>query len=276
MVIVDTEKCIGCGACEKDCLLSEIHVIEGKAVPNNKTCFNCGHCVAICPVGAVRPQTGEEEVVPMTAEECRVDTDNLMNSFRFRRTIRTFQNKKIDRKDLEKILEAGRISPTGMNSQEIRFVVFDKDLKELTERGLQALSDLAEDYFADPEAPKAMVAYSHMWKRMNKQYFEEGIDRLFYDPAAVVVVLANTKYNKLTPPIDGAIACANMEMLARSMGMGTCYIGFLLRAVLKDPSLKEFIGLKEHEELITAFSIGYPGVKYYRTVPRKKDKVEWR
>ena len=69
MVIVDTEKCIGCGACEKDCLLSEIHVIEGKAVPNNKTCFNCGHCVAICPVGAVRPQTGEEEVVPMTAEE---------------------------------------------------------------------------------------------------------------------------------------------------------------------------------------------------------------
>ncbi|MBQ1303235.1 MAG: nitroreductase family protein [Firmicutes bacterium] len=276
MVIVDTEKCIGCGACEKDCLLSEIHVIEGKAVPNNKTCFNCGHCVAICPVGAVRPQTGEEEVVPMTAEECRVNTDNLMNSFRFRRTIRTFQNKKIDREDLEKILEAGRISPTGMNSQEIRFVVFDKDLKELTERGLRALSDLAEDYFADPEAPKAMVAYSHMWKRMNKQYFEEGIDRLFYDPAAVVVVLANTKYNKLTPPIDGAIACANMEMLARSMGMGTCYIGFLLRAVLKDPSLKEFIGLKEHEELITAFSIGYPGVKYYRTVPRKKDKVEWR
>ena len=276
MVIVDSEKCIGCGACEKDCLLSEIHVIEGKAVPNNKTCFNCGHCVAICPVGAVRPQTGEEEVVPMTAEECRVDTDNLMNSFRFRRTIRTFQNKKIDREDLEKILEAGRISPTGMNSQEIRFVVFDRDLKELTERGLRALSDLAKDYFADPEAPKAMVAYSHMWKRMNKQYFDEGIDRLFYDPAAVVVVLANTKYNKLTPPIDGAIACANMEMLARSMGLGTCYIGFLLRAVLKEPSLKEFIGLKEHEELITAFSIGYPGVKYYRTVPRKKDKVEWR
>jgi nitroreductase len=232
--------------------------------------------VAICPVGAVRPQTGEEEVVPMTAEDCRVDSENLLNSFRFRRTIRTFQNKKIDRKDLEKILEAGRISPTGMNSQEIRFVVFDRDLKELTERTLRALSDLAEDYFADPEAPKAMVAYSHMWKRMNKQYFEEGVDRLFYDPAAVVVVLANTKYNKLTPPIDGAIACANMEMLARSMGMGTCYIGFLLRAVLKDPTLKEYLGVKEHEEMITAFSIGYPGVKYYRTVPRKKDKVEWR
>ena len=276
MVIVDTDKCIGCGACEKDCLLSEIHVVEGKAVPVNKTCFNCGHCVAICPVGAVRPQTGEEEVVPMTAEDCSLDTEHLLNSFRFRRTIRTFLDKKIPREDLEKILEAGRISPTGMNSQEIRFIVFDQDLTELTERGLKALSALAEDYFADPNAPKAMVAYSHMWKRMNKQYFEEGIDRLFYSPSAVVVVVANTKYNKLTPPIDGAIACANMEMLARSMGMGTCYIGFLLRAVLKDPALKEFVGLKEHEELITAFSIGYPGVRYFRTVPRKKDKVEWR
>lgn len=276
MVKVDPDKCIGCGACEKDCLLSEIHVVEGKAVPTNKTCFDCGHCVAICPVGAVTPLTGEEEVVPMTAEDCRLDTENLMNAFRFRRTIRTFRDEKIDRKILEKVLEVGRISPTGMNSQEIRFVVFDKDLKELTERGLKALSALADDYLSDPASPKAMVAYSHMWKNMYRQYFEEGTDRLFYDPPAVVVVLANTKYNKLTPPIDGAIACANMEMVARSMGLGTCYIGFLLRAVLKDPSLKAFIGLKEHEELITAFSIGYPGVKYYRTVPRKKDKTEWR
>ena len=276
MVYVDTQKCIGCGACEKDCLLGEINVVNGKAVPNNKTCFDCGHCVAICPVGAVTPAAGEDEVVPMTAQDCELDPDHLMNSFRFRRTIRTFEDKKIDRQILEKVLEAGRISPTGMNSQEIRFVVFDKDLKELTERGLRALSALADDYFADPDAPKAMVAYSHMWKRMNRQYFEEGIDRLFYDPAAVVVVIANTKYNKLTPPIDGAIACANMEMLARSLGLGTCYIGFLLRAVLKDPALKDFIGLREHEELITAFSIGYPGVQYYRTVPRKKDKTQWR
>ena len=138
MVYVDTQKCIGCGACEKDCLLGEINVVDGKAVPNNKTCFDCGHCVAICPVGAVTPAAGEDEVVPMTAQDCELDPDHLMNSFRFRRTIRTFEDKKIDRQILEKVLEAGRISPTGMNSQEIRFVVFDKDLRILRTHFLSA------------------------------------------------------------------------------------------------------------------------------------------
>ena len=66
MVKVDKEKCIGCGLCKNDCLMSEIEIIDGKCSPINKTCFGCGHCIAICPMNAVSPlEGGEDEIMVM-------------------------------------------------------------------------------------------------------------------------------------------------------------------------------------------------------------------
>ena len=48
-VIIDTEKCTGCGLCKKDCVGFDIAVVDGKAVANGKSCIACGHCEAICP-----------------------------------------------------------------------------------------------------------------------------------------------------------------------------------------------------------------------------------
>ena len=45
MMIVDEEKCIGCGLCVKDCFPKDIEMIGGKAHINNVTCFKCGHCM---------------------------------------------------------------------------------------------------------------------------------------------------------------------------------------------------------------------------------------
>ena len=277
MVKIDAEKCIGCGLCVGDCLLREISIVEEKAVPRNKTCYNCGHCIAICPVNAVSPLKEEEkaDIVPMTGEECKVDTEAFLNLLRFRRTIRKYKADPVEKETLEKVLEAGRISPTGMNSQEIRYIVVQDKLADLTGMCLKSLSDAADVIFNDSSSSKAMVAYGHMWKQMEKEYNEDGTDRLFYGAPALVVAAANTKYNKLTPPIDAGIACANIEIIARTLGLGTCYIGFLKRAVGQNPEINDFLGLNEHEEVMTSFIIGYPDVKYFRTVSRKKDKITW-
>ena len=62
MIVVDTEKCIGCGLCQKDCPAEKIVVREGKA-EWSFGCIQCGHCVAICPKGAVSiPEYEMEDV----------------------------------------------------------------------------------------------------------------------------------------------------------------------------------------------------------------------
>ena len=51
-VIVNQEKCVGCGACVPACPFDAIEMKDGKAEINEK-CTMCGACVAVCPVEAI-------------------------------------------------------------------------------------------------------------------------------------------------------------------------------------------------------------------------------
>lgn len=52
-VEIDTEKCINCGLCKRNCEKREgiIDLKDGLA------CVNCGQCIQICPVNAIKPKS---------------------------------------------------------------------------------------------------------------------------------------------------------------------------------------------------------------------------
>lgn len=50
---VDTQKCVGCGACEEHCRFNAISVRDGKAAVNEYACEGCGVCAHVCPAGAL-------------------------------------------------------------------------------------------------------------------------------------------------------------------------------------------------------------------------------
>lgn len=84
--VVDTEKCIGCGKCNKVCPMDAISVSEKgiKINPdldltdeniitkkcagvNKDICLGCGVCVKNCPVGAIKLERRKEQVItPVT------------------------------------------------------------------------------------------------------------------------------------------------------------------------------------------------------------------
>lgn len=48
-----SDRCVGCGTCNNDiCFVSAIHMSDGHSVIN-EACRGCGHCVTICPEGAI-------------------------------------------------------------------------------------------------------------------------------------------------------------------------------------------------------------------------------
>jgi electron transfer flavoprotein alpha subunit len=59
MLIVNTETCIGCGACEANCAFGAITVEDGIAVVG-ESCTLCGSCVDNCEPGALRIEIAEK------------------------------------------------------------------------------------------------------------------------------------------------------------------------------------------------------------------------
>lgn len=53
MVVVNKDKCIGCGTCVNMCPVNAISFKDGKAVIDPKKCIQCGTCVGVCPVQAI-------------------------------------------------------------------------------------------------------------------------------------------------------------------------------------------------------------------------------
>ncbi|RLI86955.1 MAG: ferredoxin [Candidatus Altiarchaeales archaeon] len=52
---IDTERCIGCGACVNACPVSLYEIVDGKAklTGDIDKCVLCRACETSCPVGAI-------------------------------------------------------------------------------------------------------------------------------------------------------------------------------------------------------------------------------
>jgi Fe-S-cluster-containing hydrogenase component 2 len=52
-VIIDLEKCTGCGTCAEGCPTDAIKVENDEAVVDKETCIDCGTCIDECPANAI-------------------------------------------------------------------------------------------------------------------------------------------------------------------------------------------------------------------------------
>jgi ferredoxin len=50
---VEKERCSGCMACGRVCIVDAIRYIDGKAVIDPSKCVVCGKCVEVCPTTAI-------------------------------------------------------------------------------------------------------------------------------------------------------------------------------------------------------------------------------
>ncbi len=66
----------------------------------------------------------------------------------------------------------------------------------------------------------------------------------------------------------------NMTLVANSLGLGACWLGFSLLA-LAIPGMKEKLGITPPWKLVSALAMGYPKFKQEGMVPREYRPVTW-
>lgn len=126
---IDKEKCTVCGLYQKDCVAFNIEIKDGKA--NIKTsCIECGHCFSICPTGAVKMNGYDDKSEPIVSME-EFESEKLLSAMKSRRTIRQFKDIPVEQEKIDMILEAGRVAPTGGNSQNVMFTILGSKQDEI-------------------------------------------------------------------------------------------------------------------------------------------------
>lgn len=245
-VIIDTEKCIGCGLCKKDCVGFDIDIVDGKAKACGRSCIMCGHCEAVCPKGAIKI-TGFEDEITEFEEQVRLDPKVLMDAIRTRRTIRQFTDEVVPKDVLDMIFEAGRMAPTGANSQGTSYV--------LLEEKKDACEAVAVGMFGK------LVG---MGKKFIPQLASMEIGPTFFFKKAPVVIVIFGK-----DAVSASLAAENMTFMAEANGLGVLFSGFFTTCVNMSGKIRKIMGVGRKPKAVTTLVIGYPAVKYHRTPHRK-------
>ena len=285
-VSIDYDKCNGCGLCLEVCrrcffLEDETFVVHA----DEDCCSLCGHCVSICSPGAIEHHMMDMNNFIDISKDEFITTDGFFEFLRQRRSHRHFKKQGIPKEDMDKLIDIVRYSPTGSNSQSVEVLVIQDALR------IEKLSNLSVDFMAaggEESAKKlqelkaegkgtpeelAVMEMMEGYGEMMKQSREMGNDPVFYRAPAVIVFHSSKEGRSQKD--NCVIASTSMGLLARTMGLEFTYIGIFEAAANESPPVMEELNLPKGHGVYSVIILGYPKLKFLRTVDRKPTAVRW-
>ncbi len=187
---------------------------------------------------------------------------DIIEVIKTRRCVREYKEDPVPDEDIKFLIDCARYAPSGLNMQPWSFlVVINKEtMRKISESGKKALIPLLEP-IKDTSKMASDVLVFLKTKGTN----------MFYN-APVLVIILGTK-NALTTDYDCAMAAQNMMLAAHSRGIGSCWIGGALPALMNEELLKE-LGAPAGYKAVAPLIFGYPKGK--TQMPEKiEPDVKW-
>ncbi len=167
---------------------------------------------------------------------------NVYDAVMKRRSIRKFEQKDINEKDLVKLIDCARVAAYGANTQPLKFMIVNGSEK------------------------RGEIFPFIRWAA----YLTNGAPKENERPAAYIAVLGDTSIKpSKTFETEAGAAVTTMMLEAVEMGLGTCWLGAIDRA-----AIKKSLGLPENLEVVYLLALGYPAQES-RTVEMKNGDVKY-
>ena len=287
MISIDEQKCTLCGECIPVCVRRILQKGEKSLeIIDPAMCLYCGHCKAVCPSDAPQFSEGNDQFIPLPDKKEVPSASVFFRFLRRRRSLRVYQERPVEKVKLKMLVEAGRYAPTGANRQACEYVavggrkmldvVCTLAIQNLQEQGKAIQEVIDQHNRLKKPLPEELISRQNLpavWERIARKW-EEGVDQLLHHAPALIIIHMQ-KDMATTPEVDAAIASTQMILLAETLGLGTCYIGFLIWAIESSEELKKILGIPPDHKALIAFTVGYPDVQFFRFVARNPAKVHW-
>jgi nitroreductase len=147
---------------------------------------------------------------------------DVFEAIKTRRSIRCYQDKPVEERKLQQVLEAGLLAPSSANRQEWRFVVVRDE----------------------------QIRIKLMSAAKNQPFVGQT--------PVVIACCAETDEHVMTCgqmcyPIDVAIAVDHMTLAAWELGLGTCWIGAFDAGRVRD-----ILSIPDNVPVVELLALGYP------------------
>jgi ferredoxin len=252
LLIIDENKCKKDGICARECPMVIIKLKDGNGFPEmvpggEGICNNCGHCVAICPNGALSHTRVPIEKSPSIEKELEISEEQAVQFLRSRRSVRFFKKQPVEKEKLQRLIEIARYAPSGGNLQLVEWM-----------RKLMA------------ETPQSVPPYFPLiigaW--------DMGYNSVTW--RAPVLIVASAPKEATTGMVDVSLALSYLDLAAQKLGLGTCWAGLVEAALQGSAALRESVGLPDGHPYHYAMMLGYPRSKFTRLPERKAPKITWK
>ena len=266
---IDFEKCDKDGICAIECPAHVIRMTEEGPAPvtDAKTfCIACGHCVAVCPKGAFSLQMLSPEACMPVEKSLEISADQAVQFLRSRRSIRRYKKAPVPKGLFEKALATACCAPTGSNRQPVQWLVVNKK-KDVKKIGAHVIEWMRFVVTKNPE-----VAQTLNFDALITQW-DEGVDRICRDAPQLVFAYAPDDVG--SGSADCHTALAYLELVLPTLGLGSCWAGYVNYAAGQWPGLKHELGLPDNHTSHGALMVGYPKFKYFRAPKRNAPVIKY-
>ena len=267
---VNQDKCIQCGLCVKVCRGTLDMGEHGPEVVDD-FCIACGHCVAVCPNGALDHRLAPLEKQVLLEEAPIPDANTVARVLRSRRSVRSFQKKRVPREAVRELLDIARFAPTACNSQGVSYHVVDDPVT------LKAIAAVIADW-AEGDLRHGALGKSPWSKNTVNTicgYRKNGKDTILRDAPCLIIATAQKERFALGRD-NTHFALAYAQLYAPVLGLGTCWSGlFEYCSASGYESLLQLLRLPESRSVTGALLVGYPVYTFKRFVDREPLRISW-
>lgn len=284
-IIIDQAKCTNCGLCVNVCLLN-YETIDGTMSAREKPllCAACGHCVAICPTGAITHPNVDSSECETLDEANRPGYEQFMGFLKMRRSRREFKDQDVPREVIKKLLAAAVEAPNGCNRRNVCYTVITDPhvMKQMTDSITAQMNKLcgllrkpigrAIFKLLQPRTYRELEFFLPLMDQISDGQYR-NLDLVAYN--APCCILVHTTRDDMCGAEDSVFAAANIQYAAETLGLGTCCIGFITGTVNADKSLKKLVGLPPDHKVQTCLIVGYPEFRYTKSAPKSEATARW-